>query len=101
MAKAKAKEITGQMSLQDFIKPYDVKFLRFFIGHMHPSSVAELKGLSREEFIRKEGGEVARINAGSLVTGQRFYVTDDANYRPDIEHVPWDDYIAMFKEVWE
>ena len=98
---AKTKEIAGQMSIQDFIKPYDVNFLRFCITHKHPDEVAELKGLTREEFIQRAGGKVARINVGNLVTGQRFYVTDDVSYRPDIDHVPWDDYIAMFKEVWE
>ena len=91
----------GQMNIFDYLKPYDVGFLRYHIKRMDESKVAALKGLTRNEFIRKEGGKTSTMDVGDLRTGQRFFVTDDAAYRPDVDHVPWDDYIAMYKEVWE
>lgn len=90
----------GQMDIFDYLKSYDVGFLRYHISRMDDSKVAALKGLTRSEFICNAGGKAATIDVGNLVTGQRFFVTDDINYRPDVDHVPWDDYIAMFKEVW-
>lgn len=90
----------GQMDIFDYLKSYDVGFLRYHISRMDDSKVAALKGLTRSEFICNAGGKAATIDVGNLVTGQRFFVTDDADYRPDVDHVPWDDYIAMFKEVW-
>ena len=90
----------GQMNIFDYLKPYDVGFLKQHISRMDESRVAKLKGLTRNEFIHKEGGKVLRMDVGDLRTGQRFFVTDDISYRPDVDHVPWDDYIAMFKEIW-
>lgn len=90
----------GQMNIFDFIKPYNVGFLKFHIKMMHDSKVAKLKGLTRDEFIHKECGKNLCLDVCDLSNGQRFIVTDDISYRPDLDHVPWDDYIAMFKEIW-
>lgn len=89
-----------RLDISEFHKPYDEKYLRFHISKMSEYRVKELKGLGREEFVCRESHRSGLMDIGNLITGQRIIIADDLEHRPELPHATWDDYIAMFKEVW-